>query len=153
MIWYTIYSKMEMSFWGNFHHWLHRKLSLWQLQVQPVMKITSNWCLSVSVHVQINTSKCWLYFRKYEKNVFTFSVISQHLDDTGSWNPSLWKTMTCLHCIVNIIVCWWPVDTRSIRSYGVVRCFWNVPLSPSEGLTLHFGNAARFPSAILNYII
>ena len=27
------------SFWQNFHHWLHRKLSTWQLSVQPVMKI------------------------------------------------------------------------------------------------------------------
>ena len=27
----------------NFHHWLHRKLSFWQLSVQPVMEISSNW--------------------------------------------------------------------------------------------------------------
>ena len=27
----------------NFHHWLHRKLSFWQLSVQPVVKITSKW--------------------------------------------------------------------------------------------------------------
>ena len=26
------------SFWWNFHHWLHWKLSVWQLSVQPVMK-------------------------------------------------------------------------------------------------------------------
>ena len=31
------------SFWWNFHHWLHRKLSFWQLLVQPVMKISSKW--------------------------------------------------------------------------------------------------------------
>ena len=31
------------SFWYNFHHWLHRKLSFWQLSVQPVMKISSKW--------------------------------------------------------------------------------------------------------------
>ena len=30
-------------FWRNFHHWLHWKLSFRQLQVQPVMKISSKW--------------------------------------------------------------------------------------------------------------
>ena len=32
-----------MSFWRNFHHWLHRKLSKWQLSVQSVIKISSKW--------------------------------------------------------------------------------------------------------------
>ena len=31
------------SFWQNFNHWLHWKLSFWQLPVQPVMKISSKW--------------------------------------------------------------------------------------------------------------
>ena len=31
------------SFWRNFRHWLHRKLSFWQLSVQPVARISSNW--------------------------------------------------------------------------------------------------------------
>ena len=31
------------SFWRNFHHWLHWRLSFWQLAVQPVMKISSKW--------------------------------------------------------------------------------------------------------------
>ena len=35
----TQYPEMEMmSFLWNFHHWLHRKLSKWQLSVQPVTK-------------------------------------------------------------------------------------------------------------------
>ena len=34
------YTETEMSsFWWNFNHWLHWKLSKWQLPVQPVMKI------------------------------------------------------------------------------------------------------------------
>ena len=37
-------TETEMSsFWRNLHHWLHRKLSKWQLSVQPVMKISSKW--------------------------------------------------------------------------------------------------------------
>ena len=31
------------SFWWNFHHWLHWKLSKWQLPLQPVIKISSKW--------------------------------------------------------------------------------------------------------------
>ena len=38
-------TEMEMSFWWNFHHWLHWKLSIWQLPVQPAMKISSKWQL------------------------------------------------------------------------------------------------------------
>ena len=32
-----------LSFWWKFHHWLHWKLSIWQLSVQPMMKISSKW--------------------------------------------------------------------------------------------------------------
>ena len=40
----TTYTETEMSsFWWNFHHWLHWKLSKWQLPVQPVIKISSKW--------------------------------------------------------------------------------------------------------------
>ena len=40
----VINTETEMlSFWWNFHHWLHWKLSFWQLSVQPVMKISSKW--------------------------------------------------------------------------------------------------------------
>ena len=42
IIWATV-TETEMSFWWNFHHWLHWKLSFWQLSVQPVMKISSKW--------------------------------------------------------------------------------------------------------------
>ena len=38
------YFETDMSsFWWNSHHWLHWKLSKWQLPVQPVMKISSKW--------------------------------------------------------------------------------------------------------------
>ena len=35
--------KMEMSFWWNFHHMLHWKLSFWQLPVQPMTKMLLKW--------------------------------------------------------------------------------------------------------------
>ena len=41
---YTTATETEMSsFWRNFHHWLHRKLSKWQLSVQSMIKISSKW--------------------------------------------------------------------------------------------------------------
>ena len=47
LVWVTvtlIFTETEMSsFWRNFRHWLHWKLSFWQLSVQPVMKISSKW--------------------------------------------------------------------------------------------------------------
>ena len=36
-------TEMSSSFWSNFHNWLHQKLSKWQLPVQSVMKILSEW--------------------------------------------------------------------------------------------------------------
>ena len=40
----SVHAETEMlSFWWNFHQWLHWKLSFWQLSVQTVMKISSKW--------------------------------------------------------------------------------------------------------------
>ena len=37
-------TETEMSsFWRNFRHWLHWKLSFWHFSVKPVMKISSKW--------------------------------------------------------------------------------------------------------------
>ena len=41
---YLPFTETEMSsFWWNLHHWLHCKLSKWQLPMQPVIKISSKW--------------------------------------------------------------------------------------------------------------
>ena len=42
-VWAIITETEMSSFWWNFHHWLHWKLSKWQLPVQPVIKISSKW--------------------------------------------------------------------------------------------------------------
>ena len=39
----TLTETEMLSFLLNFHHWLHWKLSFWQLSVQPVIKISSQW--------------------------------------------------------------------------------------------------------------
>ena len=45
-----------------------------------------------------------LNFVGKHKNIFTFSVISQHCNGTGCWKHSLWKTRTRLFSLVNIMV-------------------------------------------------
>ena len=45
MCWQPYTETKMSSFWRNFHHWLHWKLSFWQLPVQPVMNISSKWRL------------------------------------------------------------------------------------------------------------
>ena len=65
------------SFWWNFHHWLHWKLSKWQLPVQPVMKISSKWrhfrfsvrawmshcipfiCACMCNYLSMSKTQCW----------------------------------------------------------------------------------------------
>ena len=39
-----VYTETEMwSFWRNLRHWMHWKLSFWQVPMQPVTKISSKW--------------------------------------------------------------------------------------------------------------
>ena len=50
------YTETEMSsFWWHFHHWLHWKLSFWQLPVKLVMKILSKWQHFISVYGTITS--------------------------------------------------------------------------------------------------
>ena len=42
-IWRRSLIETEMSFWRNFNHWLHWKLSFWQHLMLPVVKISSKW--------------------------------------------------------------------------------------------------------------
>ena len=54
------YTETEMSsFLWNFHHWLHWKLSKWQLPVQPVIRVSANNGIFVSVYhnIEVHTFK------------------------------------------------------------------------------------------------
>ena len=55
------HTETEMSsFWWHFHHWLHWKLSKWQLPVQPVIKISSKWRhFRFSVMSSLNQKMTW----------------------------------------------------------------------------------------------
>ena len=47
-----------LSFWRNFRHWLHWKLSFWQLSVQPMTKILPKW-LHLRFNVHVESSYFW----------------------------------------------------------------------------------------------
>ena len=66
-------------FWWNFHHWLHWKLSKWQLSVQPVMKISSQ---SRKFHIK------WQYFG--------FSTLGFHISQPIQYQAIAWTNAALL---------------------------------------------------------
>ena len=58
-----------MSFCWNFHHWLHWKLSEWQLPIQPVIKFQQN---DISVSVYILRTSCAASDGNFNKMAFPF---------------------------------------------------------------------------------
>ena len=64
-----------MPFWRNFHHWLHWKLSIWQLPVQPMMKILSKWQHLCFSDVPNNNNAQWSI--KHVHNSWDVLCISQ----------------------------------------------------------------------------
>ena len=72
------------------------------------------------------------------RNIFTFSIMSQHFDGTGCWNPSLWKTRTCLSYRINTMAAN-VLATQGARASTVMVLtlfFQNIPVSAPPGLTL-----------------
>ena len=75
--WYNTETEM-LPFWWHFRHWLHWKLSLWQLSVQPVMKISSKWwhfCFSA-----ISKQHCYGIQKQHWPS--TKAILTQHKSDT-----------------------------------------------------------------------
>ena len=78
---YVILSYTETgmsSFWWNFHHWLHWKLSFWQLPVQPVTKISSNYNIPASVYSSGKLLKC-AYLNKSPNVDFSAETITNEV--------------------------------------------------------------------------
>ena len=67
------------------------------------------------------------------------SIISSTWDGTGIRNPSLWKTMTHLSCIINAMTAG-VLKTQGARVSAAIvlnEFFWNIPVSTPEGLRTH----------------
>ena len=89
----SLYTETKMlSFWRNFNHWLHWKLSLWQLPVQPVMKISSKWR-----HFRFSVwHTIYIYCMPYnETSLLLFHIYpANHLHDTRF---AVFKCRSILH--------------------------------------------------------
>ena len=58
---YEALAEPNMSFWRDFHHWLHWQLSSWQLLMQPVMKISSKW-----QYFRFTVDACWIQGKNHQ---------------------------------------------------------------------------------------
>ena len=106
-IYIYIYSEIEMlSFWWNFHHCLHWKLSEWQLLVQPMMKISSKW---------------WHL-------CFSAIIIRQ-----GRLEILVRTKLDIIHCISKIFLSWF-LDGSFMRSWPLLQCHENCTGGPCKGV-------------------
>ena len=92
-------TEKEMSFWRNYHSLLHRKLSKWQLPVQPGTTIFSEWHFRFTAHLflsSFNKFKIWhLYVPLFRRWVVSFTAHygpryyenQLHLEKRGHWMP------------------------------------------------------------------
>ena len=82
------YTETKMSsFWWKFHHWLHRKLSFWQLSVQPVMKISvAESFVEAQIKENIKVPRHWLL---WAESMVTGGFPSQKASNAE--NVSIWR--------------------------------------------------------------
>ena len=108
--WRNISTETKMSsLWRNFNHWLHWKLSFWQLPVQPVMKISSKWrhfrfseCRCVLNHRQFGcllNSLFMLTTDKYQSSILALSEggpqVTRHLRTITSYSLPMCAVHEC----------------------------------------------------------
>ena len=102
---YTYSETKLLSFWWNFHHWLHWKLSIWLLPVEPVMKFSCQWwhfLLGEDSGSSIHSRDEVPYFFKFQTNyslpsqsacpVCCHPGCSSRWRQTASFSPSLSST-------------------------------------------------------------
>ena len=97
-----VYTETEMLFWWHFHHWLHWKLSFWQLPVQPVMKILSKWhfrfsvCYWILITQSLTCSYCSTM--KWQNQLFFVPMISYVYILSREWRAP--GNLSHLLCVV-----------------------------------------------------
>ena len=138
------------SFWRNFNHWLHWKLSFWQLPVQPVMKISSKWRhFRFSVYrvqrININTNEGWSYRRRhfsYTSMIHFVFVIIIFCDFTSPiWQ---WKHLDIINFIVGNIH--WNKNVVILTKFSSLAALKVVILTTSSAASdEHFIKMKTFP--------
>ena len=100
-------SETEMSsFWQNFHHWLHWKLSFWQLPVHPVMKISSkSWDVCFSYGLLLPQDPYGIHFCRWPQThsackEMILAVIYHVITNVWTYIPQqLWfPNIPGMHC-------------------------------------------------------
>ena len=91
-----------LSFWWNFHHWLHWKLSKWQLPVQSVLKISSKWQHFLSMECLL-----WVFWEKiYHILTTLFSCDRQCRLPTRITLHVIWNSLYRLQFTIEVYSVW-----------------------------------------------
>ena len=97
------------SFWRNFHHWLHWKLSFWQLPVQPVMIISSKW-RHFRFSVAVGCYNSWAYARCSD---------CSSLGEISLWNGTV-TLMMLADALTTSLTHWGRVAHICVGNLGII---------------------------------
>ena len=133
------FTETEMSqFWRILHHWLHRKLSKWQLSVQSVMKILSKW-----LHFRFSVEVSWPWGRYHygELDHGRFGVVPSD-NVLKSMRKANWLVDTTWYHVVSTNQSALPIDfiivVRGTIRTRPVASFTQAPHRISTGGSLLF---------------
>ena len=125
----ALINETEISpFWRNFDHWLHWKLSKWQLPVQPLMKISLKW---------------WYLCHSNDQalSVMTYSfqnIMSIHVFRLLYWYFCISLYISCfavsVYTLDHCLILWWintvnlsvVVSTELLHEHLVDK-YWKLP--------------------------
>ena len=109
------------SYWCNFHHCLHWKLSKWQLSVQPMIKILSKWLYFHFSVVMIFTTKD--HCSETNHNQMPCHQWKSHYHKTLSYGQFPWSwPIACVKCVI-------------VRDQRALICDWSQEWGPTRGST------------------
>ena len=93
------------SFWWNFHHWLHWKLSKWQLPVQPVIKISSK-------RRHFRFSVCRKFWLSKFVQIWGFLAFYRKCMEGTAWNLVCRYILASRKDLILVMVCWFSYFGR-----------------------------------------
>ena len=115
------------SFWQNFHHWVHRKLSKWQ----PLMKISSKWRHSRFI------VRCAVYTMQYFHGVVVLSLLWWYFrflfDSSHQFTVPIFFRITFIGigALVSMLKCQWTWWHHQMETFSALLavCAGNSPVT------------------------
>ena len=95
-----------LSYWWHFHHWLHWRLSCWQLPLQPVLKMSSKWhfYFSESYFLSIPSGHWWSD-SYYECLLWLYPApILPTRPHNLAWRLHAQDSVECSNCLIPYII-------------------------------------------------